>query len=160
MAIINNTALATDLSTYLAAAVGTPGTPIDTNQLVSIMNGYLGAGSQISSDSSTITFGIYKKFGSADKINNRTEIVTSGIWSEDSGSLTGFFTSSAQVADASGKYYWDIHNSAATNSAQFAIAYGDLDGFGAPTLTQDDQSTLPTKESAPTQVSGSFWNNN
>ncbi len=103
MAIITNTQLASDLSTYLATVVSTAGTPLDTNELVRIMNAYLGEGEQISSDSTTISYGIYKKFGSADKINNRTEIVTSGIWSGDVGSLTTFYTSSVQKASVSGK---------------------------------------------------------
>jgi hypothetical protein len=144
MAIVNNTQLASELSVYLNAAVNTAGTPIDTNELVRIMNKYLGEGSQISSDSTAISFGIYKTFGSSDKIANRTEIVTSGIWANDSGSLTTFFTSSLQKASTSGQYYWEVHNSAATNSVQFSITYGDYDGYGAPTLTQDNNSLLTT----------------
>jgi hypothetical protein len=41
----------------------------------------------------------------------------------------------------------DVYNTTATGSGevQFSIAYGDVDGFGAPTLTQNDDSTSPTK---------------
>jgi hypothetical protein len=58
------------------------------------------------------------------------------------------YTSSAQVASTSGKYYLDVYNMQTSSEAaevQFSIAYGDSRGFGAPTLTQNDDSTLPTK---------------
>lgn len=141
--------LASNLSQYLAGAANTAGTPIDTNQLVSIVNQFLGTGEQISSDMTTITNGIYKKFGAIDKVTNRTEIVTSGIWSGDTGSLDvkANFTSSTQVASTSGKYYLDVYNNLTSSDAsevQFSIAYGDSRGYGAPTLRQDDSSTLPS----------------
>ena len=141
--------LASNLSQYLAGAANTAGTPVDTNELVRIVNQFLGTGEQISSDINTISNGIYKKFGTIDKVTNRTEIVTSGIWSGDTGSLDvkANYTSSAQVASTSGKYYLDVYNTTDTGSGevQFSIAYGDVNGFGAPTLTQNDDSTSPTK---------------
>jgi hypothetical protein len=142
--------LASNLSQYLAGAANTAGTPVDTNELVRIVNQFLGTGEQISSDMTTITNGIYKKFGAIDKVTNRTEIVTSGIWSGDTGSLdvNATYTSSIQVASTSGKYYLDIYNASTASDAsevQFSIAYGDVNGYGAPTLTQDDSSTMSTK---------------
>jgi len=141
--------LASNLSQYLAGAANTAGTPVDTNELVRIVNQFLGTGEQISSDINTISNGIYKKFGTIDKVTNRTQIVTSGIWSGDTGSLNvqANYTSSAQVASTSGRYYLDVYNTTATGSGevQFSIAYGDALGFGAPTLTQNDDSTSPTK---------------
>jgi len=117
--------------------------------LVGIINQFLGQGEQISADVTTITNGIYKKFGAIDKVTNRTEIVTSGIWSGDTGSLDvkANYTSSAQQTGASGKYYLDVYDTNDTGSGevQFSIAYGDVDGRGAPTLTQTDSSTMPTK---------------
>jgi len=140
--------LASNLSTYLASAANTAGTPIDTNELVRIVNQFLGTGEQISSDIATISNGIYKKFGTIDKVTNRTEIVTSGIWSGDTGSLNAFYTSAVQLNGTTGKYYLDVYNavtSSDTAEVQFSIAYGDVSGSGAPTLTQDDSSTLSTK---------------
>jgi hypothetical protein len=142
--------LASQISQYLAGAANTAGTPVDSSELVRIVNQFLGTGEQISSDITTITNGIYKKFGAIDKVTNRTEIVTSGIWSGDTGSfvVNATYTSSAQIAGVSGKYYIDVYNGLTSSTAsevQFSIAYGDVDGFGAPTLTQDDSSTLPTK---------------
>ena len=142
--------LASNISQYLAGAANTAGTPVDTNELVRIVNQFLGTGEQISSDMTTISNGIYKKFGIIDKVTNRTEIVTSGIWSGDTGSLDAkaTYTSSAQVASTSGRYYLDVYNqltSSGTSEVQFSIAYGDVNGYGAPTITQNDDSTVPTK---------------
>ena len=142
--------LASNLSQYLAGAANTAGTPVDTNELVSIVNQFLGTGEQISSDMTTISNGIYKKFGTIDKVTNRTEIVTSGIWSGDTGSLDAraTYTSSAQVTSTSGRYYLDVYNSltsSGTSEVQFSIAYGDVNGFGSPTISQNDDSTSPTK---------------
>ncbi len=141
--------LASNISQYLASAANTAGTPVDTNELVRILNQFLGSGEQISPDSTTISNGIYKKFGAIDKVTNRTEVVTSGIWSGDTGSLAidATYTSSAQIASTSGKYYIDVYNGLTSSEAseiQFSIAYGDVDGYGAPTLVQDDSSTLST----------------
>jgi hypothetical protein len=139
--------LASNISQYLAGAANTAGTPVDTNELVRIVNQFLGQGEQISSDLTTVTNGVYKKFGAIDKVTNRTEIVTSGIWSGDTGSLNAFFTSSTQVSSSSGRYYLDVYNADISSDAaevQFSIAYGDVDGFGAPTLTQNDDSNLQT----------------
>ena len=141
--------LASNLSQYLAGAANTAGTPIDTNEMVRILNQFLGEGEQISSDLTTVTNGIYKKFGAIDKVTNRTEVVTSGIWSGDAGSLTAFFTSSTQLNSSTGKYYLDVYNENPLTSdiaeVQFSIAYGDAAASGSPTLTQDDSSNLPTK---------------
>jgi hypothetical protein len=151
MAIIRDnrgSLLASNLSQYLAGAANTAGTPVDTNELLNIVNQFLGQGEQISSDITTISNGIYKKFGSIDKVTNRTEVVTSGIWSGDAGSLTTFYTSSAQSASVSGKYYLDVYNEIPTSDSaevQFSIAYGHISGGGVPTLSQTDTSKLETK---------------
>jgi hypothetical protein len=140
--------LASNLSQYIAGAANTAGTPIDTNELVRIMNQFLGQGEQISSDLTTITNGIYKKFGAIDKVTNRTEVVTSGIWSNDTGSLQLFYTSSTQQADVSGKYYLDVYNLVPSNTSaevQFSIAYGHISGGAVPTLTQTDSSYVQTR---------------
>ncbi len=140
--------LASNLSQYLAGAANTAGTPIDTNELVNIVNQFLGQGEQISADVTTVTNGIYKKFGAIDKVTNRTEVVTSGIWSNDAGSLTAFYSSSEQSSSVSGKYYLDVYQTGSdddTAEVQFSIAYAHISGGGAPTLSQTDSSTLPTK---------------
>lgn len=146
--------LASNLSKYLAGAANTAGTPIDTNEMVNIINQFLGTGEQISSDVTAISNGIYKRFGTNDKVTNRTQIVTSGIWSGDTGSLgsTSMYTSSIQSANyptsKTSPYYIEVYNlptSSANYETQFSIAYGDVNGYGAPDLTTDDTSFLSTK---------------
>ena len=148
MAIIRNNTVLTNLQTELSNAIANG---LNTTTIVNILNGALGAGEQIGQTAfNTITEGVYKKFGVGDQVLNRTEIVTTGIWSGDTGSLavTATYTSSAQIGNISGKYYIDVYNAATSSDSaevQFSIAYGDYDGNGAPTLTQDDSSTMPTK---------------
>ena len=148
MAIIRNTTVLTNLQTELSNAIANG---LNTATIVNILNGALGAGEQIGQTAfNTITEGVYKKFGVGDQVLNRTEIVTTGIWSGDTGSLalTATHTSSAQIGNISGKYYIDVYNADTSSDSaevQFSIAYGDYAGFGAPTLAQDDSSTQPTK---------------
>ena len=140
--------LASNISKYIAGSANTAGTPVDTSELVKIINQFLGEAEQISSDVTSISNGIYKKFGTNDKVTNRTQIVTSGIWSGDTGSLTTMYTSSTQIADTSGKYYINVYNAPTSSTSfevQFSIAYGDINGFGAPSLSADDTSLLSTK---------------
>ena len=140
--------LASNLSKYLAGAANTSGTPLDTNEMVKIINQFLGQNEQISSDVATISNGIYKKFGPNDRITNKTQVVTSGIWSGDTGSLTAVFTSSAQVTSTSGKYYIDVYNKVTSSSdaeVQFSVAFGNVNGYGSPSLTSVDTSLLASK---------------
>jgi hypothetical protein len=76
--------------------------------------------------------------------------VTTGMWSGDTGSLSTFFTSSAQVV-TSGEFYYDVYNlnpnPGGSDSAevQFSVAYGHVSGSGSPPLSTLDTSTLPTQ---------------
>ena len=82
-------------------------------------------------------------------IANQTT-VTTGLWTGDTGSLSGsnMFTSTTQIS-SSGEYYYDVYNknpsSDTTAEIQFAVAYGHVSGGGSPTLAQDDLSVLATK---------------
>ena len=71
----------------------------------------------------------FKRF-EADDFVISTDAISSTLWSNDSPSLSAIFTSSAQVAGASGNYYINIYNDANTGSVQFAIAYGNSFGSG------------------------------
>lgn len=120
---------------------------IDTNTLVGIINSGLTAGEQLQV-AAGVTTGPFKRFGTFDKVDAKTEVVTTGLWTGDAGSLTSFFTSSTQVAAASGDYYYDVYqvdSSLSTAEVQFAVAYGHVDGSGSVSLANDDSSTLPTK---------------
>ena len=142
MALINDPNVTAQL-----AALANQGT-IDTNAIVSLLNSVLPAGQQIAVGSG-ITTGIYKRFGDFDKVNAKVEVVTTGLWTNDSGSLTSFFTSSTQANATSGQYYYNVYNAdPATDSSaevQYAVAYGHVDGSGSVDLATDDNSLLPTK---------------
>lgn len=94
---------------------------------------------------------IYSNFDTTnDIVIGRTTVVTTGLWSGDTGSLQGSsvgFLNDDQVG-VSGEYYVDIYN---TNPAtddlaeiQFAVAYGHVNGGGAPTLQDEETAKLPT----------------
>lgn len=95
----------------------------------------------------------YKRFDEDDLVPGNPTEITLGLWSGDTGSLSSFFTSSAQAsASANGQYYFDVYQTNPVNVStlpvpeiQFAIAYGNRTGGGAPTLTQDDNATLSTQ---------------
>lgn len=133
--------LTQELANYLSAQQGN----LTSEQLATIINQYLVGGDKLAGQGGTITTGIYKRFNEFDQINGKVEVVTTGLWSGDTGSLTSFYTSSAQVAATSGKYYFNVYDTAATSSVQFAIAYGNRLGQGSPALSGDDTSTLETK---------------
>jgi hypothetical protein len=142
MALINTPSITSQI-----AALANTGT-IDTNQIVTLLNSVLPAGQQISTVGETIT-GIYKRFGEFDKVNAKIEIVTTGLWANDSGSLNVFFTASSQTTAQSGKYYYNVFDqnplTSETEEVQFAIAYGHVDGSGSVDLATDDNALLPTK---------------
>jgi len=129
------------------AALANTGT-IDSNAIVQLLNSALPATQQIATTGTTGT-GLYKRFGEFDKVNAKIEVVTTGLWSNDSGSLTALYTASSQTTAASGKYYYNVLNSdpayGDSEEIQFAIAYGHVDGSGSVSLSIDDNALLPTK---------------
>ena len=133
--------LSQELATYLSENQGN----YTSEQLSTIINQYLSGGDKLGSTGGQISNGIYKRFGEFVQITGKVEVVTTGLWSGDTGSLTSFFTSSAQVSATSGKYYYNVYNTADTSSVQFSIAYGNRTGLGSPALSGDDTSTLETK---------------
>jgi hypothetical protein len=72
--------------------------------------------------------------------------VTTGLWSNDTGSLSAVYSSSVQIG-ISGEYYYDLYNGAdtSTSDVQFSVAYGHVSGAGSPPLTTLNTSTLPTQ---------------
>ena len=78
-----------------------------------------------------------KVFSRFDEVNdiveNQKNIVTAGVWSNGSGSLTTFHTSSA-LTTAQKAYYYEVRNAANADDAslpQFSIAYGHRLGSGS-----------------------------
>ena len=142
MAIINDPNITAQLQ-----ALAQGGT-IDSNDVVALLNSALPGGQQITL-SAGVSSGVYKRFGEFDKVNSKVEVVTTGLWTGDVGSLTAVYTSSTQVAAASGDYYYNLYstNPAVDSSAevQFAVAYGHSNGSGSVSLQNDDNSLLATK---------------
>ena len=122
---------------------------LDTNTLISLINPALPPAQQLSSGGTNNAVGIYKRFGEFDKVNAKVEVVTTGLWTGDSGSLISFTTSSTQIAQNSGQYYYNVYQSNPATSAeaevQFAVAYGHVDGSGSMTLNLNDNSLQASK---------------
>ena len=141
MAIINDPNITAQLQSL--AQGGT----IDSNDVVALLNSALPAGQQLQSGAG-VTTGVYKRFGEFDKVNAKVEVVTTGLWSGDAGSLTSFFTSSTQVGN-SGDYYYNVYSTnPLTDSsavAQFAVAYGHVNGSGSVSLSNSDDALLASK---------------
>jgi hypothetical protein len=141
MAIINDPNIAAQI-----AALAQGGT-IDSNDIVALLNSALPAGQQLQAGAG-VTTGVYKRFGEFDKVNAKVEVVTTGLWTGDVGSLTSYFTSSTQVAQ-SGDYYYNVFStnpqSDSSAEVQFAVAYGHVNGSGSVTLETDDNALLSSK---------------
>lgn len=137
--------LTTELSTYLADNQGT----LTSEQLASIVNQYLTGGDKLGASGGAIAQGIYKRFGEFDQITGKVEVVTTGLWSGDTGSLSTFFTSSTEAGQASSNYYINVYDknpSSDTSAAvQYAVAYGERLGSGSISLSNSDSSTLAAK---------------
>jgi hypothetical protein len=142
-------ALTQQLSSYLT----TNSSNLDTTALTNLINQYLAPVDKLGNVSNVIANGIYKRFGQYDVVSNKVEVVTEGLWSSSSGSLTTFFTgSTTTIAGHSGSaaslYYYNIYlASTATGSAdpiEFAVSYGHKKGSGSVQLSTSDSALLPT----------------
>jgi hypothetical protein len=93
---------------------------------------------------------IYSQFTPDDIVEANPTIITTGLWSDDSGSLNaagGLYLSDTQLGD-SGQYYIDVYDETATSATaevQFSIAYGHINGGGAQGFEVTDLPELPTK---------------
>lgn len=95
---------------------------------------------------------IFTRFTPDDIVEANQSIITTGLWSGDSGGLEGenMFFRNAQLDD-SGEYYFDVFDRDPdddpfkVSEIQFAIAYGHINGGGAPTLQNRETALLPTK---------------
>ena len=75
----------------------------------------------------------FKRFDTEDIVVS-AESVTAPLWSNNVINLTAFYTSSTQVSSTSGDYYYNVYNTASTDSTaavQFSIAYADKKGSGS-----------------------------
>ena len=134
--------LSAELASYLSTNQGN----LTSEQIIGILNGYLTGGDKLAAQGGSITTGIYKRFGEFDQVTGKVEVVTTGLWTGDTGSLTSFYTSSTQSATS---YYQNVYNanpaSDTTAQVQYAVAYGHKEGSGSISLSNDDDSTISTK---------------
>jgi hypothetical protein len=134
-----------DLNAELTSYLNANGGSLTTNDLTRIINRYVTGGDKLTAQGGAVNTGIYKRFQEFDQVTNKVEVVTTGLWSGDTGSLTSFYTSSTQVAQSSGDYYYNIYDTATTSSVQFAVSYGHKFGSGSTSLANDDNSNLASK---------------
>jgi hypothetical protein len=138
-----------NLSAQLAAYITAQNGNLTSEQLATIINEFLTGGDKLGAQGGNINTGIYKRFGEFDQVTGKIEIVTTGMWSGDSGELNQFFTSSTQSAASSSNYYLNVYNEnpAISSSAevQFAVAYGHKFGSGSVSLDNSQFSTLASK---------------
>jgi hypothetical protein len=148
------TQLTNDLATYLNQQKQNANGTVDTTQLAAIINNYLTTGEKLVMEAGTTTNSVYKQFNTTDVVPAKNEIVTTGLFSNGSGSLTGFYTSSTSNIAGNGlkfysgsqtsPYYYNVYASSST-TPEFSLGYGHVSGGGVPTTTADPNSTLATK---------------
>ena len=80
----------------------------------------------------------------ADDFLVSSNAISSVCWTTGSPSLTNFYTSSVQVLGSSGNYYVNVFDTAATQSIQFAIAYGNAAGSGSAVYNPAVNGLSPT----------------
>ncbi len=145
-------AVTQQLSQYLIDNAGV----IDATAIANIINNALPPNERLGvASGGVLSQGIFKKFGEFDKISNKIEVVTEGLWSNGSGSLDSTIAtgSTSTIAGHSGsdasKYYINVYltgsNTGSSAPVEFAIAYGHKYGSGSVQLTTSDSALLPTK---------------
>lgn len=85
---------------------------------------------------------VYTALKVGDVVEGGVEKVTRGLWSGNVGTLTTFFTSSAQ-SDTQKQYYYEIFNKIstdATSESQFSVTYGHNLGSGSLGQNEDSPS--------------------
>jgi len=74
--------------------------------------------------------------------------VTAAIWSNNTPTLTSFYTSSTQVVSSTSEFFFSVYQTASTDSTaavQFNIAYCDADGSGSTFYNALVTGSTPTK---------------
>lgn len=85
---------------------------------------------------------VFTAFTVEDVVEGNTQRVTRGLWSNNSGELSAFWTSSYQSSTQK-QYYYEIYNgnpTLSTSDPQFSIAYGHYAGSGSLGTNEDAPS--------------------
>lgn len=78
-----------------------------------------------------------------------SDIITAGLFTSNVYNLTSSFTSSAQQASVSGRYYLNVYNLALGTSGsevQYALAYGHISGSGSALFNSLVNEKSPTRD--------------
>lgn len=89
----------------------------------------------------------FKRFDTGDIIVSNNS-VASTMWTNNSPTLTAFFTSSVQIESSTKEYYYDVYQVDATDAAaqiQFAVAYCDQEGSGSTFFNALVTGSTPTR---------------
>ena len=92
---------------------------------------------------------VFSEFGPDDIVENLdSEVVTAALFSENTGEISGMFTSSAQ-SQSSGEYFLDVYQKDPSlnvnQEIQFAIAYGHYAGSGSRPPQYASKGFTPSK---------------
>ena len=89
----------------------------------------------------------FKRFDPEDLVISN-DAVTAAAWSNNTPTLTSFYTSSVQVVSSTSEYYFNVYQTSSTDSTaaiQFSIAYCDSVGSGSTFLNSLVTGSSPTK---------------
>ena len=89
----------------------------------------------------------FKRFDPEDLVISNAS-VTSTVWSNNTPTLTAFYTSSVQVIGSTSEYYFNVYQTASTDASaavQFSVAYCDSKGSGSTFLNALVTGSTPTK---------------
>ena len=89
----------------------------------------------------------FKRFDPEDLVISNAS-VTSTVWSNNTPTLTAFYTSSVQVIGSTSEYYFNVYQTASTGTSaavQFSVAYCDSQGSGSTFLNALVTGSTPTK---------------
>ena len=89
----------------------------------------------------------FKRFDPEDLVISN-DAVTSAAWSNNTPTLTSFYTSSVQVVSSTSEYYFNVYQTSSTDDTaaiQFSIAYADSVGSGSTFLNALVTGSTPTK---------------
>ena len=89
----------------------------------------------------------FKRFDPEDLVIS-TDSITATVWSNNTPTLTTFFTSTSQTLSNTGQYYYHVYNLPSTDPSaaiQFDIAYCDINGSGSEFYNNLVTGSSPTR---------------
>jgi len=89
----------------------------------------------------------FKRFDPEDLVISN-DAVTATAWSNNTPTLTSFYTSSVQIAGSNGEFYYSVYQTSSTDATaavQFDIAYCDVSGSGSTFYNALVTGSSPTR---------------